>query len=124
MGEFMVKTNTTNPNLRKLIVELEKKGKKNNVPLWVDLAERLSKSRKRRAKVNISKLNRFSEKGETIVAPGKVLGYGNLNKKINVSAFEFSKQARDKIENTGGKCMNIRELMKKNPKGEEVKIIQ
>jgi len=60
---------------------------------------------------------------ETVVVPGKVLGAGKIDHPINVAAFAFSDQARLKILKAKGKCLSILELMKKNPKGANVKII-
>ena len=37
-------------------------------------------------------------------APIKILGNGDLSKKLNVSAHKFSKSAREKIEAAGGTC--------------------
>ena len=36
--------------------------------------------------------------------PIKILGRGEISKKINVTAHKFSKTAREKIEAAGGKC--------------------
>ncbi len=57
------------------------------------------------------------------MVPGKVLGAGKIDHPINVAAFAFSDQARLKILKAKGKCLSILELMKKNPKGANVKII-
>ena len=68
------------------------------------------------ATVNVSDLNRFEE--NTVVTPElkietglvtkqldgiKVLGNGELSKKLNVKANVFSKSAKEKIEAAGGK---------------------
>jgi large subunit ribosomal protein L15 len=41
--------------------------------------------------------------------PVKVLGVGELSKKLTVSAHGFSKTAREKIEGAGGTCSVIEE---------------
>lgn len=68
------------------------------------------------ASLNVSDLNRFEE--NTVVTPEllietglikkqldgiKVLGNGELNKKLTVKANAFSNTAKEKIENLGGK---------------------
>jgi len=58
-----------------------------------------------------------------VVVPGKVLGAGKIDHPINVGAFAFSERARSKILKAKGKCLSISDLMKKNPKGANVKII-
>jgi large subunit ribosomal protein L18e len=58
-----------------------------------------------------------------VVVPGKVLGAGKIGHPVNVGAFAFSERARSKILEAKGKCLSISDLMKKNPKGANVKII-
>ena len=91
--------------------------------IWRDVADHLSSSRRRRITVNVSHLNRCTQKSETVVVPGKVLAAGKIDHPVNVAAFAFSEQARAKILKAMGKCLSISDLMKKNPKGVNVKII-
>jgi large subunit ribosomal protein L18e len=51
------------------------------------------------------------------------LGAGIIDHPVKVAAFQFSEQARLKIGKAKGKCLSIEELMEKNPKGSNVKII-
>jgi len=87
------------------------------------VADRLSRSRRRRIAVNVSRLNRYTKEGETAVVPGKVLGAGKIDHPLHVAAFAFSEQARLKILKAKGKCLSILELVERNPKGTNVKII-
>jgi len=87
------------------------------------VADRLSRSRRRRIAVNVSRLNRYTKEGEAAVVPGKVLGAGKIDHPIHVAAFAFSEQARLKILKAKGKCLSILELVERNPKGTNVKII-
>lgn len=114
----------TNPILRGLIRKLRKKGKELGANIWEDLADRLSRSNRSRSEVNISRLNRNSEEGETVIVPGKVLGSGTLEKSISVAAFNFSNKAKKRIRASGGEVLSIEELLDKNPEGENVKIIE
>ena len=116
-------TGPTNPELKKLISELREKGYKENIKFLISIAKQLEKPARIRAAVNVGKINRYAKKGETVIVPGKVLGCGDLTKKINVSAFKFSRRAREKIKSVGGSCLSIRELVKKNPKGRKVRIM-
>lgn len=113
----------TNPELIELISFLRKQSAKAEAPIWRDIADRLSRSKRRRIAVNISRINRYTSPGETIIIPGKVLGAGSLDHPVKVAAFRFSKQSREKIRRAKGACMTIRELVKKNPKGSGLKII-
>lgn len=119
----MKKTKATNPELIELITFLKKQSNENKSEIWRTVAERLAKPRRRTSPVNISRLNRFSKKGETVVVSGKVLGTGEMTHPITVTAFSFSAKARDKINAAKGKCMSFADLIKKDPKGSKVKII-
>jgi large subunit ribosomal protein L18e len=110
----------TNPYLLNLVSFLRKKARENEAKIWRDIADRL---KRRKVVVNMSKLNRFTSKGDTVVVPGKVLGAGGLDHPINVAAFQFSKSAKKKITSARGKCFMIEELVEKNPKGSFVKVI-
>jgi len=116
-------TKATNPQLLALIKRLKRAYKENRAPIWYDLAERLSKPRRRRCEVNISRINRWTRPGDTVVVPGKVLGSGRLDHEVNVAAFSFSKGAIEKITKAGGKALTIKDLIEVNPKGSQVKII-
>ena len=58
-----------------------------------------------------------------MAVPGKVLGAGRIDHPINVAAFAFSEQAKSKILEAKGKCLSFSELVEKNPKGTNVKIL-
>jgi len=117
------KVRSTNPELINLIRTLRKKARENKAPIWRDLAERLSKPKRRRIVVNISRINRYTKENDQVVVPGKVLGAGSIDHPVNVAAFAFSEKARIKISRAKGKCMTIMELMELNPRGSNVKII-
>lgn len=113
----------TNPALKETIRKLEEKGRKEGISIWSDLAERMKKSDRKRKPVNVGKINRHCEDSETVAVPGKVTGYGKLDKEVEVAAFSFSEDAKKKI-NEGGKSMTIQELMEENPEGNGVKIME
>lgn len=117
------RTGPTNPNTQNLIKILKKQSNEKKVEIWKDIAERLSKPKRIHPSVNISKLDRYLSKGDTSIIPGKVLGDGTITKPITVSAIKFSKTAKSKIEQAGGKCITYTELIAKNPKGSKIKIM-
>ena len=63
------------------------------------------------------------EENSKIVVPGKLMGSGNLTKKVTVSAYSFTKSATEKIEKAGGKCVHYNDFIKSNPKGKDVMVI-
>jgi large subunit ribosomal protein L18e len=117
------KTKTTNPQLIELDKLLRKQSKENNVGIWRDIAERLSKPRRNRAAVNVSRLNRHTKRNETVAVAGKVLAAGEISHPITIAAFAFSQAARQKIVAANGKCLSFPDLVKKNPKGSNIRII-
>jgi large subunit ribosomal protein L18e len=117
------KTKTTNPQLIDTISFLRKQSRENSTGIWRDIAERLAKPRRSNIAVNLSRLNRFSKKNETVVVAGKVLGTGEIGHPITIAAFSFSAKAREKIESARGKCVSFVDLMKKNPKGSNIRIV-
>ncbi len=119
----MKKVRATNPELIKLIRLLRKKSRESEVEIWYCIADRLSGSRRKHIAVNVSRLNRYTKEGETVAVPGKVLGAGKIDHSINVAAFAYSDQARSKILKAKGKCLSILDLVKKNPKGTDVKVL-
>lgn len=116
------RTGPTNIYLQNLILDLKKLSNQKNVNLWKRIAKDLSKSTRQRREVNIYKIDKYCREDETAIVPGKVLSMGELNKKITVAAWNFSNEAREKI-NKRGRAITIQELMKSNPEGKKVRII-
>jgi len=119
----MKKTGPTNVHLKNLIESLRNKSFETNSSFLLTIAKKLKKPRRRKIKVNLSDIERNTEKNDTVIVPGIVLAAGELTKPINIAAWKFSAKAEEKIKNSKGKCLTIDELIKKNPKGKGVKII-
>jgi len=117
------KVKTTNPELRELIIFLRKQSRENKVGIWRDIAERLAKPRRNRIAVNISRINRYTQRNETVAVPGKLLGAGEMEHPVTVAAFAFSEKAKEKIIAARGKCLSFSDLIKKKPNGSNVRII-
>lgn len=115
--------NRKNAQLEGLVEELKKQSHEQNVKIWKRIASDLEKSTRNRRIVNLFSIDRFAKDKETVIVPGKVLGTGELSKKVNVVAYSISKQAQDKIKDAGASFMTIPELLKKNPKGSNVRIL-
>jgi len=112
-----------NEQLQSLNVELKKKSAEEKVNIWRKVADDLERPTRIRRIVNLSKINQLVREDEIALVPGKVLGGGDLEKKVTVAAFNFSKQAVDKIKSKNGKAIHISELIKSNPKGSKVRIV-
>jgi large subunit ribosomal protein L18e len=115
----MKHTGPTNIHLRKLISKI----KKQKTAFWKQIAIELSKPTRIRRSVNLSKINRHTKDGETVIVPGKVLSAGKLDHKVTISAWQFSDTAKARIVESGSKPLTINQLLEENPKGSGVKIL-
>lgn len=107
----------TNPEL----VETIKASTKN--PAWHKIAEKLSSSRRKMLEINLKEIDKNSESGDVVVVAGKVLGAGNIGKKIRISALKFSKEALEKLKACKCETTSIISEMSKNPSAKGVRII-
>lgn len=114
---------TTNMQLAKLIADLKKVSAQNEVDIWKRVAIDLERPTRQRRIVNLSRINRYCDENEIVVVPGKLLGTGDISKKVTIAAFQFSEQAIQKVKDAKGTIIGIDELAKKNPKGQKVRII-
>jgi large subunit ribosomal protein L18e len=112
-----------NVQLLALIRSLKKTAREKDAEIWNTIADSLAKPRSTRIVVNLSRINRHAQKGQTIAIAGKVLGSGTIDHPITVAAFAFSPTAEKKIKKAKGKCLTLAELMEKNAKGSNVKIV-
>jgi len=97
---------------------------KTDKPLWRKVASELSRPRRERVEVNLSKIDEYADEDATVIVPGKVLGSGTLSKKLNIAAFSFSQSAKKLIGQVGGKTMSIDSLYRSNPEGRGVIILK
>ncbi len=117
------RTGPTNIIIRRTIRMLRKYARQYRAPIWRYVAELLERPRRLRIVVNVSKINRYTREGETVVVPGKVLGAGEIDHPVTVAAIAFSKQAVEKIKAAGGRVLHILQLLEENPRGSRVRII-
>ena len=118
-----MRTGPKNEQLKGLVAELKGDGHKSKSPLLLRLAVDLSKPTRQRRAVNLSRINRNTKEGETVVVPGKVLASGELEHAVTIAAWKFSKQALDKIAKSKSKALQISELIKSGVKGKKIRIM-
>ena len=106
----------------KELVETIIAGKKNKG--WLEVAMVLAGPRRNRANVNLEKINKEAQEGETIVVLGKVLSQGEIEKKIKIVALSFSEKAKEKLLNAKCEVSSILEEIKKNPTSKNIKILK
>jgi large subunit ribosomal protein L18e len=112
----MKPTGPTDTNLKNLIKEM----KKSKDRTYLVLARHLEKPRRKKNGVNLSKIDRIAKQNDNVAVPGKVLASGEIKKPVNVYAWVFSKNAKEKIAKSGGKCLSIADLVKNKAKARVV----
>lgn len=91
---------------------------------WLHVAKMLSSSTRKYSMLNLSDIDKETKEADTVMIIGKVLGSGNVSKKVRVCALNFSKSALDKLKKAKAEIVTIAEEIKKNPKCEGVKILR
>lgn len=102
----------TNPRLVDTILSLKRAGRENEAPVWRAIATELEKPSRSWSAVNVGQIQRVGDDDARVIAvPGKVLGGGYLDREVTVAAWKFSSQAREKIEDAGGRCLDLDEAI-------------
>jgi large subunit ribosomal protein L18e len=114
----------TNPELKIIIRKLRTASKKDGQVIWRALADELDRAKRRRNAVNLSKINRYTDDGDVVAIPGKVLGSGLLEHPVTIAAFSFSRIAREKITLAGGRNMSLVELHDEGVEPSKIKILK
>lgn len=112
------RTGATRESTKWVVAGLERKSRKEKNKIWKDLAERISRASRQRAKVSVEKIEKIAErfKGKKIAVPGKVLGNSKIKEKVEVIALDYSQNARKAIEKAGGKAFSFKEVLEKPEK--------
>jgi large subunit ribosomal protein L18e len=113
-----------NPILRKTLVLLERTGRRKKAPIWTVASELLRRPSSSSVEVNLSRIGRIADEGEVLLVPGKVLGFGTIDKKLTVGAFAFSASAKDKIVAKGGTAISLEDLVRQFPDGRGVRLVE
>ena|SRR3989338_5423004 len=90
---------------------------------WSAFAQRLSASTRKHAVINLTQIDKVATLGDTIVVPGRVLGSGDVTKRIRVCALGFSASAVAKLKKNKSEVVSLIEEIQKNPKAEGVKVL-
>ncbi len=90
---------------------------------WTEIAKLLSSSTSKYSSINLKDIDKQTSPGDTVVIPGKVLGVGNLTKKLRICALGFSSSAREKAKSTSSELVSLAQEIKINQKAEGIKII-
>jgi len=113
----------TNQVVIHMAKELKVASKKNKAPIWSRLAEIALKPSRARRVLNLGQLDKYVKDNDVVVVPGKVLGTGNISHKITLCSFSISSNGAKKVVQSGGKIIDVSQLIKNNPTGKGVKIV-
>jgi large subunit ribosomal protein L18e len=91
-------------------------------PEWKEVAGALSGPRKKRKDINLASLSNSNL--DSVVVCGKILGDGEVNKKMKVVALGFSKKAKEKLMKAGCEVKTIIEEIRSNKNAKGVTIIK
>jgi large subunit ribosomal protein L18e len=114
----------SSPAMKETIEKLITISRDNQSAFWRDIAERLTGGRRRYSAINVGKISKLANDGETVVVAGAVLGSGFIDKKVTVSALSISENARKKLEENGSTFKSLNELAAENPKGSNLRILR
>jgi len=106
------------PEIVSTILNTKKKSK------WQEVAGVLASPRRNKFVLNLDEINEKAKEGEKVIIPGKVLGQGELKKKIKVVALAFSKSAEEKLNKGKTEFSTIKEEIKSNPDAKNLKVIR
>lgn len=107
-----------NPVLVRTLIALKKKEG------WDRVAHLASAPRRKKIEKNLSEIDKMAHEGDTIVVPGKVLGGGEVKKKIRVCAFMFSQEAVRKLKEMKCEIVSLEDELKKNPRHQGVVVLR
>jgi len=113
-----------NPLRIKLIEDIKNFNKDKNYKFWNKIVKELSRSRRNSKGVNLWKVNRYTNEGDVVIVPKKLLGDGEITHKVTIAAFQVSESVKQKAKTNGNiRLISIYDLINENPKGSRVKII-
>lgn len=118
-----MKNRKTNQMICDMIEAFRDLSYEKQAPIWKDISRRLAKSTRNMPGVNVGNISRHTKADEQVAVAGKVLGYGDLDHPVVVAGLGFSARAREKITKAGGECIGLMELVERNPKGSDVRLM-
>ena len=91
---------------------------------WASVAEDLSRPTRKKIVVNLDKINSETKAGDTIVVPGKILSWGNLERKVKLVGLSISDSALEKVNKGKSEFVILQQEIKLNPEAKGIKIIK
>ena len=98
-------------SLQRFLDQLAKAGKGSG-KVNAEIRRLAARPRRRRLAVNIGKISKCAKANDSIIVPGKVLGNGEIDKRISICAVEYSRQALQKLKKAGCSTVGLEEILK------------
>ncbi len=107
-----MKTNAERSDVKEWLDVLSRAAGQDRSPkLWKRVHHLVSVPARRRASVNIYKINKHTKDGDNVVVPGKVLSVGMMDHKVNIAALEYSKKAEALLSGASCRMVKISEMI-------------
>ena len=107
----------TNPKIAEAIKLAKQK------TAWLQIAKLIAGPARKYSNFNLDQIDAKSKDGETILIAGKVLGTGNLTKKVKICALAFSHSALERLKRSKHEACFIKDEIKSNPSAKGIKLI-
>ena len=107
----MKRTGSSNVLKRKLIDALYR----TKVPIWREVSDYLNVPSRQSKSINLFRISKYANENDIIIVPGKVLGNGDLTKKVTIACYRISDSAKRKVMESGSSVMSIEEALQKWP---------
>ena len=104
------------------LVETIRLAKKNEK--WLDVASILTSPRRKRIEFNLSEIENQKDIKETLIVPGKILGQGEVSRRMKIATLAISGSAKEKLKSSGSEVILLVEEIKKNPEARGIKILR
>lgn len=91
---------------------------------WLKIAQKIAGSRRNYSALNLDQIDKETKEGDTVIITGKVLGSGEISKKIRIAALYFSQSALEKLKSKKCEIISILEEIKINPEAKGIKWIK
>ncbi len=80
--------------------------------LWKRVFKLSAVPARSRRTVNLYKINKYSVEGDSIIVPGKVLGEGQMDHKISITAMEYSERAKLNLKSNNCTVRRLEDILK------------
>ncbi len=109
-----MKINAERGDVKEWLDTLSKAAASTNSPkLWKRVHHLLNVPARKRASVNLYKINKYTKEGDNVVVPGKVLSVGSMDHKVNIAALEYSSKAAELLNGANCSITSIADMVGK-----------